>query len=127
MSPVMGIPLPSKQLVPNIVLRQLVRHHFPNWQPWIPVFSRVSVKMVELMLSYLDGCSLARVQSVSADFMALSSLSALWAYALVAEFGVDVSSLGQEEVLCSPWEGPQLQFAFLQREWQSHRQKKQVL
>jgi len=91
MSPVTGRPLPSKQVIPNTVLKQLIASQLPNLPPLearVSEFCTVSVYLLEHMLSFLNGRSLGNAQVACSDFLAVGSKPTLWAPLVVADFGI---------------------------------------
>jgi hypothetical protein len=90
-SPMSGRILVSKQLTPNMVLRQQVRHHLadlPLPKTKVSTFARVGMFQLELILTCLDARSLARSFTVNANFFAVGSQPRLWSPLLLADFGV---------------------------------------
>merc|ERR1712232_709611 len=88
-SPMTGRILVSKQLLPNMVLRQQIRHHLahlPLPKAKVSTFARVGMYQLELILSFLDARSLAIGSAVNASFFAVGSQPQLWSPLLEAEF-----------------------------------------
>lgn len=89
MSPMTGKPLPSKQVVPNLVLKQLIQQNVKDLPPLddvVSAFSVLSVYLVEAMFGFLDARSLGRVQTSCADFLAVGSQQRLWTPLLSLDF-----------------------------------------
>lgn len=89
MSPVTGKMLPSKHLIPNIVLKQLIAsqiHELPPLESRVSAFARVSIYLLDHIFSFCNGRSLGQAQIVCKDFYAVGSESRLWAQLLEAEF-----------------------------------------
>lgn len=94
MSPATGRPLQSKQLVANVVLRQLITRLMPDLPPLegrISEFSLLSVYLIEHILSYVNGTSLGTSQVACRDFLAVGSKPALWEAVVVAELGINAT------------------------------------
>merc|ERR1712151_103594 len=116
MSPVTGKGLASKQLVPNQVMKQLIQRHPRDLPPCalpVPHLARLGIGQLEIVLSFLDGTALGRMQVASTHCMAVGSKPALWNQLLAAEHlygSVD-----------NPSEDPRACYARLRRSQQGDR------
>jgi len=89
MSPSTGQHLPSKVLVPNAVLKQMIRRHLadlPPVQGKVCGILRVGMRKLDIILSCLDGLSLGRTQVTCTLLMANGAASSLWKQVLAKEF-----------------------------------------
>jgi len=89
-SPATLRPFPSKVLVQNLVLKQLITRQLPDLPPLearMPEFSTICVYLLEDIFTYLKGRSLAQAQLTCKDFLAVGSKPSLWALLVKAEFG----------------------------------------
>lgn len=97
MSPVTGRSFPSKQVVPNAVLQQIISVQLPNLPPLearISDFARVSCYLLDHILTFCNGRTLGQSQKVCKDFYAVGCAPRLWDALLRNEFG---DAGGQEE------------------------------
>jgi len=92
LSPVTGQRFPSRHVVPNLVVKQLVRQHMPDLGPpeaKLPALALVHVWHVQLILSFLDPRSLGRCEMAWPCFLAAARSGKVWHTLLVTEFGVN--------------------------------------
>lgn len=92
MSPMTMKNFPSKQVFPNIVMRQMIASHravgqLPPMQGPVPVFARISIYLMEYMFEFLPGKYLARCQLACPDFYAVGTQPRLWGCLVSAEMG----------------------------------------
>merc|ERR1712176_360063 len=89
LSPVTGQRLTTRNLVPNNVVKQLVRLHLPELaQPEVelPLIQLLHVWHVQEILSYLDGRSLGRCECAWSSFLAAAEASQAWAKLMTHDF-----------------------------------------
>eukprot|EP00747_Dinoflagellata_sp_TGD_P074095 gnl/TRDRNA2_/TRDRNA2_158183_c0_seq2.p1 gnl/TRDRNA2_/TRDRNA2_158183_c0~~gnl/TRDRNA2_/TRDRNA2_158183_c0_seq2.p1 ORF type:complete len:688 (+),score=100.96 gnl/TRDRNA2_/TRDRNA2_158183_c0_seq2:63-2126(+) len=89
LSPVTGERLTSRNLVPNLVVKQLVQQHLPNLAPLavrLPAIALLSVYLVQEIQSYLNAKSLGRSEAVCTSFHTAASTSQAWAKVLMRDF-----------------------------------------
>jgi len=89
LSPVTGQRMPSRHLVPCLVVKQLVRQHLPDLAPLgepLSVLVVLPVWLVMRILSYLDGRSLGRSEVAWPSFFAASEASHSWARVIEHDF-----------------------------------------
>mmetsp|Transcript_119850 Transcript_119850/g.187991 ORF Transcript_119850/g.187991 Transcript_119850/m.187991 type:complete len:730 (+) Transcript_119850:41-2230(+) len=90
-SPVSGKALPSKQLVPNMAVAQLISINLPDLPPLesrLSDFARISIYLIDHILSFCPGKALVQSQRVCKQFYAVGSDTALWTALVRLEFGV---------------------------------------
>lgn len=83
-------PFPSKLLVQNVVLKQLIARQLPDLPPLearIPEFSTICIYLLEEIFTFLNGRSLGQAQIACKDFFAVGSKPSLWTLLLKAELG----------------------------------------
>eukprot|EP00933_Yihiella_yeosuensis_P052495 TRINITY_DN50589_c0_g1_i1.p1 TRINITY_DN50589_c0_g1~~TRINITY_DN50589_c0_g1_i1.p1 ORF type:complete len:683 (+),score=109.26 TRINITY_DN50589_c0_g1_i1:39-2087(+) len=88
-SPVTGCRLSTRQVMPNLVVKQLVRNHMPDLGPPevpLPMFLRLHCWHVHIVLSFLDARSLARCECAWSSFVAASVDSKAWQNLLALNF-----------------------------------------
>jgi len=93
MSPMTMRNFPSKQVFPNIVMKQLIasnqrRGQLPPMEAPAPMFARISIYVLEYMFEFLPGKYLARAQLTCPDFYAVGTQQRLWTSLVSAELGV---------------------------------------
>lgn len=96
-SPMTAKAFPSKQLVPNIVLKQLIdKHRFalPPPERLVPTFAKISIYVLEYLFTFLPGTSLGRAQVACPDFLAVGSSASLWSRLLTKDF--HIADVGQD-------------------------------
>jgi len=90
LSPVTNQQMTTRQLVPNLMVRQLICHHIPELPPLevsLPHFMRLHVWHVRLILTYLDARALARCEAAWPSFLAAANSSRVWNVLLSHDFG----------------------------------------
>lgn len=88
-SPVTGDRFSTRQVTPNLVLRQLISQHLPELGPLedpLPLIQLLHVWHVQLILSFLDAKSLARCESAWPSFLAAADSSEVWVQLLQNDF-----------------------------------------
>lgn len=91
-SPVTGERLCTRHVVPNKVVQSLVRQHLPDLAPLetpLPLIQLLHVWHVQIILSFLDGRSLARCESAWSSFLAASDSCQVWSRLLTLEYPLD--------------------------------------
>jgi len=91
LSPVTGQRFPSRHMVPNLVVKQLVRQHMPDLGPpeaKVSALVLVHVWHVQLILSFLDARSLGRSEMAWPCFLAASRSGKVWHALLVSDLRV---------------------------------------
>eukprot|EP00927_Polykrikos_kofoidii_P082743 TRINITY_DN8306_c0_g1_i1.p1 TRINITY_DN8306_c0_g1~~TRINITY_DN8306_c0_g1_i1.p1 ORF type:complete len:726 (-),score=72.44 TRINITY_DN8306_c0_g1_i1:123-2300(-) len=81
LSPVTGTRMSSRQLLPNLVVSQLVRQHLPDLHPvevQLPLLFTLHIWHVQIILSFLDARSLSRSEIAWPSFMAAAVSSQAW-------------------------------------------------
>merc|ERR1712083_287447 len=88
-SPVTGQQIPTRHLTPNHVVKQPIKQHLPDLAPpevRLPVVQLLHVWHVQLILSFLDGKSLARCEGAWSSFLAAAEASQAWVKLLKSQF-----------------------------------------
>jgi len=94
LSPVTNQQLTTRQLVPNLMVKQLICNHMPELPPlemWLPQFIRMHVWHVRLILTYLDARSLAHCEAAWSSFLAAANSSRVWNVLLLHDFGSEIA------------------------------------
>jgi len=110
LSPVSGERMPTRFLVPNLVVKQLIRDHLPDLAPpevELPMFALLHVWLVQIILSFLDARSVGRCEAAWPSFLAAASSSQVW----ITLLRLDFSSEGQNENALDPATGPRARYA----------------
>jgi len=88
-SPVTGQRMTTRQLVPNHVIKQLVKQHLPDLAPIgleLPMMQLLHIWHVQEILSFLDGKSLGCCEAAWTSFLAAAASSSAWARLLARDF-----------------------------------------
>eukprot|EP00927_Polykrikos_kofoidii_P082744 TRINITY_DN8306_c0_g2_i1.p1 TRINITY_DN8306_c0_g2~~TRINITY_DN8306_c0_g2_i1.p1 ORF type:complete len:721 (-),score=89.11 TRINITY_DN8306_c0_g2_i1:27-2189(-) len=96
LSPVTGARLISRHLMPNHVVKQLVRQHLPDLQPVevkLPMIFMLHIWHMKITLSFLDARSLARSEVAWSSFLAAASSSRAWERLTQLDFPEQEASL----------------------------------
>lgn len=94
LSPVTNQQLTTRQLVPNLMVKQLISNHLPELPPlemWLPQFIRLHVWHVRQILTYLDARSLAHCEAAWPSFLAAANSSRVWSVLLLHDFGSEIA------------------------------------
>ncbi|CAJ1398576.1 unnamed protein product [Effrenium voratum] len=89
-SPVTGERFSTRQVLPNMVVRQLVSQYLPELGPLdepLPHMQLLHVWHVQLILSFLDAKSLARCETAWPSFLAAADAGQTWSHLLLLDFG----------------------------------------
>merc|ERR1712087_948229 len=89
LSPISGERMATRHLMPNNVVKKLIKAHMPDLAPLevgLPMLQLLHVWHVHIILSFLDGVSLARSEQAWSSFLAAASSSSVWAKLLMLEF-----------------------------------------
>jgi len=89
LSPVTGQRMSSRQLMPNLVVKQLVRQHLPDLaspEVRLPMVALLPVWLVQEILFFLDARSLAKCEVAWPSFLAASDASQTWTRLLGLDF-----------------------------------------
>lgn len=90
LSPVTGQRITTPSLLPNLVVKQLIRDHLPDLAPpevELPMFAVLHVWLVQVILSFLDARSVGRCEVAWPSFLAAASSSQVWITLLRLDFG----------------------------------------
>eukprot|EP00403_Amphidinium_massartii_P016404 CAMPEP_0178419114 /NCGR_PEP_ID=MMETSP0689_2-20121128/25441_1 /TAXON_ID=160604 /ORGANISM="Amphidinium massartii, Strain CS-259" /LENGTH=730 /DNA_ID=CAMNT_0020040537 /DNA_START=21 /DNA_END=2211 /DNA_ORIENTATION=- len=100
-SPVSGVRFPTRQVMSNMVIKQLVKQHMPDLGPpqaRVSALAMVHVWHVQLILSFLDARSLGRCEKAWPCFLAATETSKMWHALLKLDYQIpedDIPAAGR--------------------------------
>merc|ERR1712087_495516 len=99
LSPITGERMTTRHLMPNNVVNKLIKAHMPDLAPLevgLPMIQLLHVWHVQIILSFLDGVSLARCEQAWSSFLAAAGSSPVWAKLLMLEFSCTAGSASSD-------------------------------